>query len=222
MIILALTDLHGDFTAIPRIAADLEAADVVILSGDLTHFGRRPDAERVLQAITPYARRLLAVPGNCDDPDISAYLHELGFNLHGMLKVIDDIGFLGVGGSLPAPGTTPFELGEDDLGDLLAAAAKDLPKDTPTVLVAHQPPFGTTSDKIYSGDHVGSTSVRAFIEDHQPTLCFTGHIHEAAGIDTIGRTTVVNPGPFSRGGYAHAVVGKALEQLEIRHWKTPE
>ncbi|HLC03691.1 MAG TPA: metallophosphoesterase [Anaerolineales bacterium] len=222
MIILAVTDVHGDFAAIPRIAADLEAADVVILSGDLTNFGRRRDAERVLQAITRYARRVLAVPGNCDYPEVSAYLDELGINLHGTNKVIKDIGLFGVGGSLPAPGSTPFEFSEDELRNLLTTAAEDLPKDTPTILVSHQPPFGTKNDEVFAGDHVGSKAVRSFIEARQPILCLTGHIHEAAGIDSIDGTRIVNPGPFSRGGYTYAVVREGLEQLEIRDWKAQQ
>jgi Icc-related predicted phosphoesterase len=50
-------------------------------------------------------------------------------------------------------------------------------------------------------------------------LCLTGHIHEAAGVSTLGRTRIVNPGPFGRGGYTFAVVEGDVEQLEIRHVK---
>ena len=89
MIILALTDIHGEFAAMPQISADLEAADVVILSGDLTNFGHRRDAERVLRAVSRSPGRVLAVPGNCDYPEVSAYLDELGINLHGKNMVID-------------------------------------------------------------------------------------------------------------------------------------
>jgi Icc-related predicted phosphoesterase len=41
---------------------------------------------------------------------------------------------------------------------------------------------------------VGSTAVRAAIEEHQPLLGLHGHIHESGGIVHIGRTTAVNPG----------------------------
>jgi Icc-related predicted phosphoesterase len=218
MIVLALTDIHGSYAALPRIADELEAADVVILSGDLTNFGHKRDAERIVRDVTQCARRVLAVPGNCDYPDVSAYMDELEINLHGTHKIIDGMGFVGVGGSLPAPGSTPFEFSEEELRSLLDSAAEGLPEGTPTILVAHQPPFGTPSDQIYSGEHVGSTAVRSFIEAYQPMLCLTGHIHEAAGIHPLSRTQIVNPGPFGRRGYAYAVVGQTVEQLEIRHW----
>ena len=68
----------------------------------------------------------------------------------------------------------------------------------PTILVSHQPPHGTACD-LARGRHVGSQSLRAAVERHQPDLVFSGHIHEAIGDDTIGPTRVVNPGPWFQG-----------------------
>jgi Icc-related predicted phosphoesterase len=218
MIVLALTDIHGSQNAIGRISGELETADVVVLTGDVTNFGHRRDAQRIIQDVTQRARSVLAVPGNCDYPDVSAYMDEIGINLHGRHTVIGGVGFVGLGGSLPAPASTPFELDENELHSLLEAAVTDFPDETPMILVAHQPPFDTPSDRIYSGEHVGSTAVRSFIETYQPILCLTGHIHEAAGIAALDRTQIVNPGPFGRRGYTYAVVGHVVEKLEIRHW----
>jgi hypothetical protein len=36
---------------------------------------------------------------------------------------------------------------------------------------------------------------------HQPDVVICGHIHEAAGVDTIGRSRMVNCGPAHRGSY---------------------
>lgn len=218
MIIVSLTDIHGSSAGIERIADELAAADVVVLAGDLTNFGHKRDAERIIQAVARHARRVLAVPGNCDYPDVLATMDEHGISIHGSHTIIDGVGFVGVGGSLPAPGLTPFELSEDELKHLLDGAVEGLPDSTPMILVAHQPPIDTLSDRIYSGEHVGSNAVRSFIETHQPILCLTGHIHEAAGIASLGDTQIVNPGPFGRGGYTYAVIGQTVEQLEIRHW----
>ena len=41
---------------------------------------------------------------------------------------------------------------------------------------------------------VGSTAVRAAIEEHQPALSLHGHIHESRGNCRIGRTLCINPG----------------------------
>jgi uncharacterized protein len=39
-------------------------------------------------------------------------------------------------------------------------------------------------------------------------LC--GHIHEARGVDHIGRTPIVNPGPVAAGHYAVVMVDDAV------------
>jgi Icc-related predicted phosphoesterase len=74
------------------------------------------------------------------------------------------------------------------------------------VVVAHNPPKGTKLDQIVGGIHVGSPLIRAFIEDHEPLLVISGHIHESAAIDRLGRTTLVNPGSIKEGRYAVAEI----------------
>jgi len=219
MNLVALTDIHDDIAGIPKMAADLEAADVVLLAGDLTNFGHKPAAERVIQAVTRFARRVLAVPGNCDYPDIASYLDDLHVSLHGHCEIIDGVALVGVGGSLPAPGTTPLEFSEAELARILAEATPGPGSQLPLVLVAHQPPFRTLSDQIHTGEHVGSTAIRSFIEERRPLICFTGHIHEAAGIDMLDQTRLVNPGPFGKGGYAYAELDNEVNRLEIRRWR---
>ncbi|MFQ5932395.1 MAG: hypothetical protein ACE5MM_08305 [Nitrospiraceae bacterium] len=82
--------------------------------------------------------------------------------------------------------------------------------------MTHQPPRETVTDRLRNGLHVGSESVRTFIKRMQPILCLTGHIHEGRGIDSIGRTTVVNPGPLWTGSYAYARVSRRAVEVEIR------
>jgi Icc-related predicted phosphoesterase len=69
------------------------------------------------------------------------------------------------------------------------------------VAVIHTPPLDTRADRLTSGGHVGSAAVRAFLEETQPALCISGHIHESEGEDRIGRTKVINPGMLAQGGY---------------------
>jgi Icc-related predicted phosphoesterase len=49
---------------------------------------------------------------------------------------------------------------------------------------------------------VGSSVIRTFIEREQPDLVLCGHIHESRGVDEIGETQIVNPGPVAEGHYA--------------------
>ena len=220
MIVVSLTDLHGRTGALPAIADDLARADLVLLTGDLTHFGGREDAARVLDAVRACNRAVLAVAGNCDRPEVAAYLAEEGISLDCRHVVRNGVAFLGVGASLPCPGRTPSEITEADFETFLTAADSTLDRTTPAVLVVHQPPHGTAVDRAYVGGHVGSRSVRLFIEVREPLACFCGHIHEGRGIDAIGRTTVINPGPLSRGGYAWAEIADGTATVEIRQART--
>ncbi len=52
----------------------------------------------------------------------------------------------------------------------------------------------------------GAGQSREFIEQQQPLACFCGHIHEGQGIDRIGDTLIINPGPLRRGGYVWACI----------------
>lgn len=68
------------------------------------------------------------------------------------------------------------------------------------LFVCHAPPFETPLDVLPNVDHpVGSHSIRAFIEQHQPYCALHGHIHESPAITgayrtTLGQTLCVNPG----------------------------
>lgn len=72
-----------------------------------------------------------------------------------------------------------------------------------TIFLLHSPPRDTLCDVVQSRQHVGSRAIRAFLEQHQPPLALSGHIHESpqasgAWRDRVGRTVVVNPGQFGK------------------------
>jgi len=217
MNIVALTDIHGDTNQLTSVEGELSSADMVLLVGDITHFGRIEDAEKVIRSVRRFNDQVFAIAGNCDFPEVNDYLENEDIDLHGKCRSIKGISFIGIGGSLPCPGRTPNELSENAFSALLDRAVSGLTSEMPGILVSHQPPFGTLNDTVGGGDHVGSKAIRTFIEEREPVICFTGHIHEAAGTDHIGKTTVVNPGPFRGGSYAVAEVGAKLSLLEIRN-----
>jgi Icc-related predicted phosphoesterase len=222
--ILHLTDIHGAHFLIEEIGHEIRDADLVILSGDITHFGRRKEASIIIEKIRRYNRNILAVSGNCDYPVVEEYLGKEKISLH--RKIVKYAGYtvMGLGGSLPCPGTTPFEYTEDDVKRWLAEMKKSINQHAPILFVSHQPPVNTLNDDVGNGRHVGSSAVRNFIEAKEVLLCVTGHIHEGIGIDTIDNCKVVNPGPFRTGKYAKiAMIGNkkpgieiSLEQITVR------
>ena len=185
-------DLHGSALAAQLIRENLERyrPDVFVAAGDITNFGPVSYAEEVFRGL---AVPTLAVPGNCDPRDLPAVLDALGVNLHGRKSSIAGRTFVGIGGSNPTPFGTPFELSEEEIRSTLSRTME-----AGAILVSHPPPNGAV-DVVYSGEHVGSVAVREAVEKYQPPLVLCGHIHEARGIERIGPTTVVNPGPARTG-----------------------
>lgn len=217
MKVIALPDLHGGVNCLEPIADSLSAADVVLLVGDLTNSGGAADTSHVVNTVRRYNESILAVPGNWDGPEVSAYLAQEGINIHRRSVVIHGIAFIGVGAALFSILNTPNEIAESDFKTFLEEAASGLSATTPKILVCHQPPIHTLTDRTWTNLHIGSKAIRAFIEDSRPLVCFTGHVHEGIGIDSIGNTKIINPGPLWQGGYAYAeVVKQRIVVLEIR------
>ena len=201
MRIVSIGDIHMSLRAIEQLGAELAAADLVILSGDLTNFGGREDAAIVLAATRRYARQVLAVCGNLDFRDVIDYLDDEQVSLHGDARRIGDLGIFGCGGSNLTPFRTPTELSDGEIAALLERGHTGVADAPRRLMVCHTPPIDTATDRLLSGQHVGSPAVRTFIATHQPDVCITGHIHESAGVDRIGRTVVVNAGALRDGGY---------------------
>lgn len=186
-------DLHGSAEAAKRIRGDLERyrPDVFVAAGDLTHFGR--PAKYAEELFAGLAVRALAVPGNCDPPELVRVLDDLAVNLHGKKTVVGGRTFVGIGGANPTSFGTPFEIEEEVIGSLVRPHME-----RGAILVSHAPPRGFV-DVVHSGAHVGSTAIRAIIEEFAPPVALCGHIHEARGIARHGSTMIVNPGPANAG-----------------------
>ncbi len=98
----------------------------------------------------------------------------------------------------------PFRFDASRRSPTLAEALEKLALASPpaeTIYVLHSPPHDTRCDMVSHGVHVGSRAIRRFVEQRQPPLVLSGHIHESPRVsssfrDSIGRTVVVNPGQF--------------------------
>ena len=110
---------------------------------------------------------------------------------------------------------TPNEHTEEDFKLLLKEIKMELPPGKPVILVTHHPPAGTECDLTGDGRHVGSISIREFILEVKPVICFSGHIHESRGIGSIGKTKVVNPGPLMEESYAIVRLAGGVESIKI-------
>lgn len=93
-----------------------------------------------------------------------------------------------------------------------------------SIWMVHQPPTGMGMDICGDGRQVGSPTVLKFIEDNQPLLGCSGHIHESpyqpGGRWTaqVGRTVWVQPGQMGhRLHYASVEIGDGHEVTNVRH-----
>ena len=215
MTVVGISDIHGKVGFLEKLSGYLKNGDLIVVSGDLTHFGKEKQAVDVCRAINNINKNFLVVPGNCDYPPVHAFLQREDVNLHGRVKIFGDYSVVGVGGSLKCPGMTPNEYTEEEFKLLLNEIKEELPRDRPVILVTHHPPSGTECDLTGNGSHVGSISIREFILDVQPAICFSGHIHESRGIDSIGKTKVVNPGPVMEGSYVIVQLNGDVESIKI-------
>jgi uncharacterized protein len=204
MRIIAFGDIHDRTDNIAKVER-LSDADCVIITGDLTNFGGVERARKVIETVSRHNPNLYAQPGNMDLRQVEGYVDELGINIHSKGVIIQGVGFFGVGGSNYTPFNTPTEYTEEEIKEFILKGYEEIKHVELKVLVSHTPPYNTKVDIVGGGQHVGSVSVREFIEKYQPQVCLTGHIHEAVGEDKIGNTIILNPGMLAYGGYVELV-----------------
>ena len=208
MKIISFGDVHEDTNNLIKIKSELENADLIVISGDLTNYHGKVEAKKVLESIKRYNKRLLAQYGNLDQPEVNEYLTGEGINLHGNGYVFGDVGIFGCGGSSPTPFNTPSEISETDIKKYLTDGYSKVKDAKWKIMVCHTPPKDTVIDIVRSGMHVGSSTVRDFIVQYKPDVCISGHIHESRGKDEVGDTVVLNAGMFRDGWYIEINIDK--------------
>jgi len=201
---LVCSDLHASEDALEMIGrlADPNEYDLVVICGDFTTYGSLDYAEKLLKRIKKVL--VLAVPGNCDMPDIVKLLEAKHANLHNKRVEFAGWQLFGFGGSIPTSSNMPFEVDEEVLESSLRSIAVKH-----GVMVTHQPPYGI-NDLGRSGRHGGSKSVLKIVQEFAPRLVLSGHMHESRGVVTAGETCLVNPGSARNGFYASIWLGEEI------------
>lgn len=202
MRIIAFSDVHGSYDRVEEILRKESSFSAVILAGDLTTHGTIKEARSVIQRLMKFGKPIFAVAGNMDLPGFDSAYEALGVNLNAKGIVVDETGFFGVAGSPYTPMNTPYEISETEIARRANIGWQDVDGARWKIFVPHAPPKGTSLDKILVGKHVGSLAVREFVELRQPHVLVCGHIHESRGLDTLGKTQMVNCGAAGRGYYA--------------------
>ena len=136
MRIIAFGDIHMDPGEVENIPG-IDSADHIIITGDITNYGSRLDAEAVLNKLLALNRSILAVAGNLDQPDVARFLENIGISLHGRGRTYDSLGIMGLGGSNFTPFNTPYEFSEQELDSFLASGFAQIRDVKDFILVSH-------------------------------------------------------------------------------------
>ena len=213
---IAIGDLHESTRNIARIP-DADRAAGIIVTGDLTNKGDKRKAQSILGEITEVNPSVYALTGNMDTREIRSLLENKGMSIHARgIALNKRVGLAGVGCSLPTPFGTPSEVSDESLANWLEQAVADIRHFPRTILATHNPPLNTIADRLSDGRHVGSKNIRQFIEQNQPDVVVTGHIHEAIGEERLQKTKLVNPGPLASGGYVVIQAENGILDAELR------
>ena len=190
--ILAASDVHGDSIATKKLAekAAKENVDLVVLAGDLTGL---VETDNLLKPFVDKKQKVVFVPGNWDSTNVCEFLSKL----YGMKNIgnhyvkFGDIGVFGIGspdGQLEIDDKKAFLNLKKEFEKI-----KDLEK---KIMVSHLHAANTKAE--FSGIR-GNQGIRKAIEEFQPDIFLSGHIHEAEGLsERIGKTRVYNVGKKGR------------------------
>jgi Icc-related predicted phosphoesterase len=190
---LAFTDIHGSYEGVDHIISLEEGVDGIIIGGDLTTYGSPEDGEKAIRVFKNNGLPVFAIAGNMDSPEFDTRHESLGVSINARGLMLGEIGLFGVSASPFTPMHTPYEIAEEEIARRAEMGWKDVSSAKWKIFVPHSPPRDTKLDKIMLGKHVGS-----------------GHIHESRGIDSLGKSKMVNCGPAGRGYYAVIEIGKDI------------
>jgi Icc-related predicted phosphoesterase len=187
-----------------------ERPNFVLVAGDIVNH----DAERAKQFLADLAEAgspVYFVPGNMDSADLITWSGTENVRaLHGRCETWQNVALIGLGGSPRGAFSTPVEYSEEAGAEMLERTLTNY-RGGSIILVSHCPPKETKTDQAMFGHHIGSSSVRRFVEKMKPMIVVTGHVHEAQGVDRIGSTIVLNVGPAKSDNYAIIDVNKSVD-----------
>lgn len=165
-------------------------------------------------------------PGNDDPMEVDAVVQEHGgdrfrFVEGDVIEVAPGHEMLSTGYTNHTPWNTHREYTEEEIAARLRSMTDRLENPSSALFNIHVPPYNSRIDSApMLGDNlvvqtsaggqltapVGSTAVRAAIEEVQPLVSLHGHIHESGGATRIGQTLAINAGSEYGEGVLHGVL----------------
>lgn len=189
--------------AIATVQALTQQPDAVVVTGDLTDFGRPAEYAHLRELLAPLACPVFLLPGNHDDPAAlrAAFPDQAHLGTSGDLcyaRRVGDIELVVL--DTTVGGKSYGALGPERLGWL--AEVLDSARDRPVLLAMHHPPFRTLIGHM---DAIGLLEGAAEMETilrHHPNVerVICGHLHRPISVRFGGTIASTCPAP------AHQVV----------------
>lgn len=187
MNLLCTSDLHGVIPVQIEKLINQYSIDAILYGGDFSPhgwYGEGKSLEDVMNFLLSLNKPIFFVHGNIDPgPDYFNAIEKNYKNLyyvHLKKAKVGEYHIVGLG---------DFHFLPSFVFDRFESLIKKKPEKT--IIISHYPPKGLV-DFTDDGEHAGIVRLREIIEKYQPLLFICGHIHEAAGITKLGRTTIVN------------------------------
>ncbi|MCX7622259.1 MAG: metallophosphoesterase [Thermomicrobium sp.] len=216
--------LRCDPDTVERLDGDPAFRDAVFLrlmQERLAHW-----ASLAQERLAPRGIRFLWNCGNDDPLELDPFLADLPgaeFLEGRVVPLVGRVRVASVGAANLTPWRCPRDLPEEELARRIDAVVAQIPEPDLRFAVFnfHCPPYGSGLDLAPRLDEtlkpvvvggvvetvpVGSTAVRAAIEQYAPQLGLHGHIHESRGAHRLGRTLCLNPGSEYREGVLRAAL----------------
>ncbi len=193
---LVISDIHCQIITLERILERTKAENLTtcLIAGDITNFGGESDLLNILALIKSYIPNIYFCLGNCDPKIKSTEIFKSYNYVESNPLVLDDFTVVGFGDQKP-------KINYDLLNDLKE-------KETPICLLSHVPPYETKADIEGFKHHCGSMELKQILIDYPIFLHICGHIHSSPAITEYASTTIINPGPVTRGNYCLISVNK--------------
>jgi uncharacterized protein len=194
-----ISDIHSELEKLEKIKKELihNNVGVVFIAGDFTNEGSPKITQEALDKLS--FARVFAVPGNMDSENVLQTLEENNVSVHKKKKLLNGYSIIGCGGAKPVNTYYPFNVGELEAKKAIETLIEENAEKT--IILTHNPPYNVL-DKTGGEINLGLRELKKLIVKKQPLACFCGHVHEAKGLQRIGKTLCINPGSVKDGNAA--------------------